>query len=198
GAHSAVHVVNGCMEPAPCHGGEHRVAPDPVEHGHRARLHGATTALQAASLHEFISLAEFGQEARRLCEVIAIVSVPHQDVLAAGRRESAHERAAVALFCYRHDPRAELGGDVLRAVSAAVVGDDDFAGDAVLGERALCADDARLDGVRLVEAGHDDAELSAGDKRYSCGPWLCAVASTGHIQFTCFSFTRSKGENCNA
>ena len=60
------------------------------------------------------------------------------------------------------DARAQPTRDLLRAVGAAVVGDDDLAVDPVLANRALRLLDADPERVRLVEAGHDDGDLRNG------------------------------------
>ena len=73
---------------------------------------------------------------------------------------------AIAFFRNIHNPRAEFTGDVLRAVGAAVVGDEDFAFDSRRGESALRGGDAIGQRLRLVQAGHDDGDFRHG---WACG-----------------------------
>src|SRR6185437_7884282 len=113
GAHTAMDVVNWRAEPGARHGGKHRVAPDPVQHRHRAWLDDAAARLETAALHELVSFAEFGQEAGYLGEVIAVVCIAHEDVPSPRRGNAAHQGTAVALFCDRDDACAETRGDVL-------------------------------------------------------------------------------------
>jgi len=62
---------------------------------------------------------------------VAVVGVAHDDIAAAGGGDAAAEGAAVALLGHRDDARAEPGGDGLRAVGAAVIGDDDLGRESV-------------------------------------------------------------------
>ena len=73
---------------------------------------------------------------------------------------AAHQGVAVARAGDRHDPRPEPGGDLARAVGAAVVGHDRPRRRMPCSRSASCAlrmhDRQR---VRLVQAGHDDGQL---------------------------------------
>ena len=73
--------------------------------------------------------------------------------------DAAAQGAAVAFVLHRHDAGAEFPGDGLRAVGAAIVGDDDFAGHA----GALDSEPRLLDAVRerfrLVQAGHENGQF---------------------------------------
>jgi hypothetical protein len=59
-----------------------------------------------------------------VAEVVAVVGVAHDDVTALRSRDASEERASVALLLDGDDAGAELEGDLLLAVGAAVVGDD--------------------------------------------------------------------------
>ena len=69
-------------------------------------------------------------ETREMFEVVAGIGVGHHDVLAAGSFDPGDEGCAVAADRDVHDARAFCYGNFLRPIAAAVVGDDDFAGDA--------------------------------------------------------------------
>ena len=101
-------------------------------------------------------------------EIVAVVGVAHDEVLAAGCGDAAHEGVAVAAAGDVDDASAEFASDLLGAVGAAVVADDDFAGDVVFAEDAHGFFDAGADGVRLVEAGHDDGELEGDSCTRKC------------------------------
>ena len=158
-AQPAVDVVHRRAEPAPHEHREHRVAPPAVQEGHRAGEDRAAAGRQAAPLHERVAGAQLLDELRDLAEVVAVVGVAHDHPAAARRGDAAHERRAVATVLDRDDARTEPLGDLLGAVGAAVVGDDDLAGDAGLGQAAPRLLDAGRERVRLVEAGHHHRQL---------------------------------------
>jgi hypothetical protein len=106
-------------------GGEHRVAEVAVQRGHGSGLDGAG---EAVAHNQVVALVERRQEAGQMLEVVAGVGVGHHDVLAAGGLDAGDERRAVAAGGDVDDARAFDQRDGLRAVSRAVIGDEDFAG----------------------------------------------------------------------
>src|SRR5262249_28738562 len=114
--------------------------------------------------------AEPLQEGGEGGEVVTVVAVAHHHVAAACRFDSRAEGRTVAALGHGDDAGAELLGDGLRAVGAAVVGDDDLTGDAVpLDEAARLADAARQ-GADLVEAGHHDREFEVHERLPQLAP----------------------------
>ena len=93
--------------------------------------------------------------------------------------DAAAQRAAVAFFLHRHDARAGFFGDGLRAVGAAVVGDDDFAAHAGALDAEPRLFDAAGDRFRLVQARHDDAQFNgfghAANLMQTPGIWRARV-----------------------
>ena len=77
---------------------------------------------------EVVAVAQLLDELRQLEEVVAVVSVAHDDEAAARGGDAALQRVAVAAARDTSTTRApRRRGDLLRAVGAAVVGDDDLA-----------------------------------------------------------------------
>src|SRR6185437_5183414 len=126
------------------------------------------------ALHQVVALAELGEEGRNLAEVVAVIGVAHDDVLAPGGRDAPHQRAPIPFFRDRHDARAEGRRDFLRSVGAAIVGDDHLARDAVLAEGVDRLGHAGCYGVRFIEAGHHHRELDDGrlDRGGESWPYL--------------------------
>ncbi len=93
-----------------------------------------------------------------MLEVVAGVGVGHEDVLAAGGFDAGDEGGAVAADGDVDDAGAFVGGDLLGAVGAAVVGDDDFAGDVVVAEGGDGLADAEGERLCFVEARHEDGD----------------------------------------
>jgi hypothetical protein len=135
---------------------EHRVAEIPVQRRHRPRR---DTAGEPVAHHQVRALPQFVNERHQVGEVIAVVGVAHDDVLAAGRDDAAHQRVAVALLADRHDPGARVGRQLLAAVGAAVVGDNHLAANSARGQESNSLADARRHGLCLVETGHDHGQL---------------------------------------
>ena len=76
------------------------------------------------------------------------------------RRDAAAQGIAVAFFLHGHDARAEFFGDGLRAVGAAVVGDQNFAGHSGALDAELRLFNAAGNGLRLVEARHENGQFN--------------------------------------
>ena len=96
-----------------------------MQRGHGSGLDGAG---EAVAHNQVVALVERRQEAGQMLEVVAGVGVGHHDVLAAGGLDAGDERRAVAAGGDVDDARAFDQRDGLRAVSRAVIGDEDFAG----------------------------------------------------------------------
>ena len=93
-------------------------------------------------------------------EVVGVVGVAHDDVACRGRPRCRLQGAAVAACARRGTTRAPcVAGDLLRAVGAAVVGDDDLAVDAQPLEGCDGLGDAGADRAGLVQARHDDGDF---------------------------------------
>ena len=120
---------------------------------------GRDASLEAIADNEVATVSQLFDERHERGEVVAVVGIGHDDEPPARRRDPSHERAAVALGLDRHDARAPGLGDGLRAVCAAVVGDDDLAGDAVVGEAGAGFLDADGERLGLVEARHHHADF---------------------------------------
>src|SRR6185369_15519229 len=154
----AVDVAHRGPEPGPQQPGEDRVPPA-VQGGHGTRQDPPAAALQPAALDQVVALPQLGDELRQLEEVVAVVGVPHHDQAPPRGGDAAHQRVAVAGRVDDHDPGAAPGGDPAGVVGAAVVGDHDLAGDPHLVDRRPGLLDAGAEGLRLVEARHDDRQL---------------------------------------
>ncbi len=153
GTEAAVEVADGDAEEDAADGGEDGIAEIAVEWRHGAGFDGAG---EAVAHDEVVAFVEFGEEAGQMFEVVAGVGVGHEDVLAAGGFDSGDEGGAVAADGDVDDAGAFVGGDLLGAVGAAVVGDDDLAGDVVVAECGDGLPDAEGECLCFVKAGHKD------------------------------------------
>ena len=175
-AHAAVRVADAGAEEEVQRAAQQRVADVAVDPVHRARL----DVVHPVAHHELGAVAQLLDEVRDLVERIRHVGVEHHDVLAARRREAGEVGRAVAAPRLVHDAgaggRRELGAAVVRVV----VGDDDLAADAGLGERVERAAHALLDVLGLVQARDDDRDLDRpGVGGGPVEPCSCAV-DRGH------------------
>ena len=155
-AQAAVEVADLAAEEQPADEAEHRVAEVLVQRRHGARRDPAP---EPVAHHQVRALAQFVNERHQVGEIVAVVGVAHDDVLAAGRDDAAHQRVAVTLVADRHHPGAGVGGQLLAAVRAAVVGDQHLTADTALGQESNSLADARRHGLCLVEARHDHGQL---------------------------------------
>ncbi len=125
-AHAAVRVAHPRVEEQVQEARQQRVADVAVMPGHRARV----DVLHAVADDHVRAVAQAGQEAGDLLEVVCQVGVGHDDVLAVRRRETGAVGAAVAARRFVHHPRPRALGQLGAAVLRAVVGDDHLARDA--------------------------------------------------------------------
>ena len=159
GAESAVEVADGDAEEDAADGGEDGVAEVTVERRHGSGLDGAG---ETVAHDEVVAFVELWKEAGEVFEVVAGVGVGHEDVFAVGGLDAGDKGGAVAADGHVDDAGAFVGGDFLGAVGAAVVGDDDFAGDVVVAESGDGLANAESERLCLIKAGHKngDGELA--------------------------------------
>src|SRR4029077_1162689 len=156
GAEAAVRVADRGVKEDPADAGEDGVAEPRVRPGHCARL---DSAQEAIADYELVALAQLGDQRTDGREVVARISVAHDDEAALRGIDAADQGAAVPLALDVHHPRAQLARDQLRTVAAAVVGDDDLGGVPALLDRPPRPGDASGQGLHLVEAWHHDRDL---------------------------------------
>ena len=155
GAKAAVEVADGDAEEDAADGGEDGVAEVTVKRWHGSGLDGAG---EAVAHDEVVAFVEFWEEAGEVFEVVAGVGVGHEDVFAAGGLDAGDEGGSVAADGHVDDAGAFVGGDLLRAVGAAVVGDYDLAGDVVVAKGGDGLANAESESLCFVEAGHKDGD----------------------------------------
>jgi hypothetical protein len=105
-------VVDRDVEPPPAQKGEHRIAPDPVQHPHRVGHHRAAARRQPAALDQVVAGPEAIHEAGDLAEVVAGVGVAHQNEAAPSGVEPADQGRAVPPLRDVDDPRSGLRRDL--------------------------------------------------------------------------------------
>ena len=155
GTDAAVKVADGDAEEEAADVTEDRIAEVFVEWRHGS---GFDFAAEAVAHDEIVALFEPGEEAGELAEVVTGVGVGHEDVFSVGGLDAGHEGRAVAADWNVDDAGAFVGGDFLRAVGAAVVGDDDLAGDVVVAKGGDGLLDAEGERLCFVKAGHKDGD----------------------------------------
>src|SRR5262249_23678628 len=119
-------------------------------------------AQEAVAHHQVVALAQPDEEVVEVGEIVAVVAIAHDDVAPARCADSGEQRAAVAAGGDVDYTRAPTARDLLRAIGAAVVGDDDLAVDARIAQIPFGLLDAGSQRFRLVEARHQDRQLGHG------------------------------------
>ena len=102
----------------------------------------------------------FGHEFLDSSKIVAAVGITHDDMATASCADAAQKRTAITLALNMHDARAQSGCDGARIVAAAIVGDQHFAANCAGREKSLGLADAITNCCRLVEAGHQDGQLT--------------------------------------
>src|SRR5690606_5864872 len=106
--------------------------------------------------------AQLLDEAVERGEIIGVVGVAHDDVAAVRRGDTAAQGSPVAALGDSNDARTQAFSDRLRSIGGAVVGDQHLTGDSRLRQVALRLPNTGADGLRLVEAWHQDGQLQLG------------------------------------
>ena len=91
-------------------------------------------------------------------EVVAGVGVGHEDVFAASDLDAGDKGGTVTAGGYVDDAGTFVSGDLLRAVGAAVVGNDDFTGDIVVSKSGDGLANTKSECLCFIEAGHKDGD----------------------------------------
>jgi hypothetical protein len=161
------------VEEQPADEREHRGAEVAVQRWHRA---GRYPALEPVAHHQVGALAQLGHVRHQVAEVVAVVGVAHDHVLAPGGENAAHQGIAVALVADRDDAGAGVGRELLAAVGGAVVGQHHFAVHPAVGEELHGLGHAGGHGLCLIEAGHHDGQLHVDSvHRLPFTPWRIRV-----------------------
>ena len=85
-------VAAGAAEKEPPDAGQHRVPEIFVQRRHGV---GLDAAFETIAHHELVAVAQFLEKGTEVREIVTVVGVAHDDVLAAGRLDAALKRAAV-------------------------------------------------------------------------------------------------------
>ena len=156
-AHPAMEVAARAPEQQIAQPGEDRVPDVSIQRRHRA---GLDTAEEAVPHHELGAAAQRADERFETAEVVAVVGVGHHDELRTRGRDAGEQRAPVPLDGDVDHAGAQPAGDLLRAVGAAVVGDDHLAVDREVLHGPLRLGDAGGQRLGLVETREHDAQIA--------------------------------------
>jgi hypothetical protein len=130
-----------------------------VRERHCSRHYFAATAGEPASLNDIGAGTKLFDKLRDVSKIVAVVRIAHEDVPAARRRDSTHERIAVTFFINTHDARAHSLCDRRRFIGAAVVGNNDLAADTMLAKGAPRFIKAGRKSIAFIQAGHHDGNF---------------------------------------
>src|SRR5438067_2536309 len=97
-AQPTVKVPAGSAKKQPANTRQYRIPQILVQWWHGT---GKNSSTEAIPHYQIIAGTQFLQKTRDVPEIITIVSIPHDDVLAAGSRNSAHESTAISSLFHR-------------------------------------------------------------------------------------------------
>ena len=101
-----------------------------MEGWHRAGFDGAAASGESAALHQLEAFAQFFDELGRFQQIVAVIGVGHDDVLAASGGNASLQGRAVTAVGDADDSGTTFGSNSARSVGAAVIGDDHFTANA--------------------------------------------------------------------
>ena len=157
---AAVKIFDGAPEEHTTDCGQNRIAEITVQRWHRT---GLDAAGESVTHDEIGSATKRFDEWAQVGEVVAVIGVAHDDEPALCVGDAGGECSAVSPNRDINHPCAFGSGDVLRTVSAPVVGDDDLAIDAQAFDRRLRLANTHRKRFGLVEARENDGEFHDSD-----------------------------------
>jgi hypothetical protein len=89
-------------------------------------------------------------------KIVAIIGVPHDDEAPLRSSNATHQGPAIATSCHWHETRPQTCGNRLRTIRATIIRYDDFALYLLLTQCLLGFFNARRQGIRFIQAWHDD------------------------------------------
>src|SRR5713101_5642974 len=121
------------------------------------RRHGIflNSSTKTVSHHHIGAVPQLLDEARDVPKIVAVISIPHYHVFAARAGDPSHQSVAVSLGPNIYNPCPHSLRNLDRAVSAAIVGHNNFSRYIGLAKSALRLRDATLQRLSLVQARHD-------------------------------------------
>ena len=128
-AQPAVEIAARTLKEEPPDCSEHGVAEISVRRRHGS---GFDTALEAISHYQIVAGAQFFNEGKQVGKVVTVVGVTHDDILASGRSYATHQRIPIAFGGNLNYTRAQILGQCLGAIGAAVIGNDNLTGYVIL------------------------------------------------------------------
>src|SRR5437870_5211938 len=155
-AQAAMKVATGTAKKQATYRCQHRVTQVAMEWRHRAWFNSAE---KAVAHYKIIAFPQFRHERSERTEVITVISITHDDVLATRGRNAAHQSVAVSPGLNINHARAMLLCNFLRAVGAAVVGNNNFTLDIVFRERFFRLLNTGCQCLSLIQTRHDNREL---------------------------------------
>src|SRR5919106_6152982 len=123
-AKSTMKITTGTSKKKSPHSAKHGIAEIPVQKRHGT---GLDPALETVSHNQVVPLTQLCHKARNVKEVVAIVGISHDHVPATSRSNATDQRIPVPSRGDLHKPRPLSERNSLRAVGAAVIGNDDLA-----------------------------------------------------------------------
>ena len=141
-------------------------APDPAQDRvaqiamERRHGPGSDPALETVAHDQIHALAQFVHKDLQTREVVAVIGIAHDGVLAARGSDTAQQGRAVAFLRHIHDPGAQTAGDLLGSVRAAVVRYQHFTVNAGTLQVGLGLHDAGGQRLGFVQAGHQDSQFT--------------------------------------
>ena len=141
---------------------------------HRA---GLDLAEEPRTHDQIVALTHLLDEPRALLEVVREVGVAHDHDLASGGLEAGHQGAAVSALGHRDDACSTAFRDLLRAVIAAVVGNDHFSFVPVVRDALLRRENTPLERLCFVQTRKDETHVQlAPDPIRRCGHSMYPMA----------------------
>src|SRR5437870_1731875 len=156
-AQAAMKVATGTAKKQATYRCQHRVTQVAMEWRHRAWFNSAE---KAVAHYKIIAFPQFRHERSERTEVITVISITHDDVLAARGRNAAHQSVAVSPGLNINHARAMLCCNFPRSIGTAVVGNDDFACNIVFLERSFRLLNTGRQCLRLIQTGHNNRKLN--------------------------------------
>jgi hypothetical protein len=105
---------------------------------------------KAITHNQIVSFSQSNEKRHQVCEIVAVIGVPHDDVIRASRLNTCNESAAITAICHPDNAGAKTSRNFYRVISAPIIRDHDLASDLLNPQEFLSLFDTSAESLRFI------------------------------------------------
>ena len=131
--------------------GQNRIAQITMQRRHCT---GFDTALKAVTHNEVVAFPQFFNKRIQMQEIVTVICISHDDILALCGVTSTNQRCAVSTLSNIYYTRTTASCDILRSIGTAIIRNKDLAFYTALFQIGPCLLDTHFQCLCFVQTGH--------------------------------------------